>query len=120
MIGWQDLKTVMEEQLHLSRDAMHIYAALIIFLLACWIFRWKPSDWRPWLVVLLAQCFNEALDMASMLEDDGVIWIWSSVKDTVNTMITPTLLLIAARYAGVFGGDPAPRGERESGDEPEV
>lgn len=101
-IEWQDTKTALADHAELSRDALHIYAALIIFLAACWLFKWNAGRWKPWALVLLAQCINEYFDMKNMLADDGVIWIWGSIKDTVNTMILPTFLVIAARYTAIF------------------
>lgn len=113
-IGWQDWKTALADHANLSRDALHVYAALLIFILACRLLRCRPSDWRPWLAVLAAQLVNEAFDMRDMIADDGVIWIWASVKDTVNTMIVPSVLLFAARRWEMFGAEP------KSGDEAEV
>lgn len=113
-IGWQDWKTALADHANLSRDALHIYAAVLIFILACKLLRARPADWRPWLAVLAAQLVNEAFDIRDMIEDDGVIWIWASVKDTINTMIIPTVLMAAARRWELFGAAPA------SGDEAEV
>ncbi|MGB7374462.1 hypothetical protein [Pontixanthobacter sp.] len=105
-IEWQDTKTALATLADLSRDALHIYAALIIFLGACWIFRWRARSVKPWALVLLCQCINEYVDMQNMLADDGVIWIWGTIKDTVNTMILPTLILLAARYTSIFASVP--------------
>ena len=113
LLNWQSNKAALADHAHLGRDALHIYAALLIFLGACWLFRWKASSIKPWLLVLLIQTINEAFDMRASFEDDGVIWIWGNIKDMVNTMIAPTLLVLAARYTAIFRKEP-------SGDKPEM
>ena len=102
-IEWQTWKTALEDHLHLSRDAMHVHASVLIFLIACLVLNARPRDWRPWLVVLTVQLVNEAFDARAMILDDGVIYIWASVKDTVNTMILPTIFLVVARTSDIFG-----------------
>lgn len=113
LLNWQDTKTALVDHAHLERDALHVYAALMIFLGACWLFRWKATSIKPWLLVLLIQTMNELFDMWGSYEDDGVIWIWGNIKDMINTMILPTLLILAARYTAMFD-------RRPSGDKPEV
>ena len=115
IIEWQTWKQVASQQLHLSYDALHVLGGLSLFLVVCLIFRWRPSDWRAWAVVLIAECFNEAMDMVGMIDDDGVIYIWSCVKDLITTMFPPTILAMAARYSSLFGATRSP-----SGDETEV
>ncbi len=113
LLDWQVTKTALIDHAHLGRDALHIYAALAIFLAACWLFRWKATSIKPWLLVLLAQSINEIFDMRVSYEDDGVIWIWGNIKDMINTMVAPTLLILAARYTSIFERTP-------SGDKPEM
>ena len=113
LLDWQDTKTALVDHAHLGRDALHIYAALLIFLGACWLFRWKAGSIKPWLLVLLVQTINEIFDMRIGFEDGGAIRIWGTIKDMVNTMIAPTLLVLAARYTAIFRKEP-------SGDKPEM
>lgn len=125
LLDWQDKKAALVEHANLSRDALHVYFALLIYLGACWLFRWKAGSIKPWLVVLAFQLVNELFDMRVSYEDDGVIWIWANIKDMVNTMIAPTMLLLAARFGGVFGTAPAkmrkaPKADGGSGDQPEM
>lgn len=112
LLDWQDSKSALVEHANLSRDALHIYFALAIFLAACWLFKWRPSSWKPWLLLLAVQSTNELFDMFASLQDDGVIWIWANIKDMVNTMIGPTVLLLAARYLKVFTAEPAPHKDK--------
>lgn len=123
-ITWQNWKLHLEAATEISRDAMHIHASLAIFLLACFVFRLRPSDWRVWLIVLAAQLANEALDMVVMLEDSGEIFWWSCVKDTINSMILPTVLVAVARWTSLLDVPAAqesqdPQAETPSSEPPE-
>ena len=50
---FQQSKLYLVENLHLARDALHIYVALIIFVGACLMFGWKARDWRPFRATLV-------------------------------------------------------------------
>ena len=119
LLDWQDKKSALIEHANLSRDALHVYAALLIFLGGCWLFKWKPCEWKPWLLVLAVQTVNEVFDMRLSYEDDGVVWIWANIKDMINTMALPTIFMIVARYSGIFNAEPAAINE-DLGDKPEV
>jgi len=119
LLEWQTAKEAIRNHANLSQDALHIYAALLIFIAACLIFRWKPREWKPWLLVLAIQCVNEFFDMRNSIADDGVIYIWGNLKDMLNTMIAPTLLMLTARYSQIFGSEVSVEDD-SSGDEPEV
>ena len=83
-----------------ERDALHIYAALIVQLAACFLLKRPLGSWLPWLIVLLAELANEGLDL--LLEKEPFIHEWQivgSIHDLVNTMILPTILLLLARHA---------------------
>ena len=103
-VTWHTWKMQLEALTDISRDAMHVHASVAIFLAACLLLKLRPSDWRAWLIVLAMQCANEALDMLAMIEDDGVIYWWPCIKDTINTMILPTVLVLVARYTELFDG----------------
>lgn len=82
----------------LERDALHIYAALIIQLgSAALLRRTLASPW-PWLSVLAFAMANEWLDMSG----DKLIEQWekeAALHDLWNTMLLPTLLLLVVRFA---------------------
>lgn len=92
-----------------AMDALHIYAAVLIQMLAAWLLRRPLSSLWPWLAVLVAEGANEALDL---LEGDTVSlesWqIDGAVHDLVNTMVLPTLLLLLVRYAPRLFEPPSP------------
>jgi hypothetical protein len=82
----------------LSKDALHIYVGIGVWLLAAALFRRSITTLRPWLVVLIVACGIEAFDAF----DDWVQlghWRWrASLHDVINTMFWPTLLALLARY----------------------
>lgn len=82
----------------LERDALHIYAALVIQLgSAALLRRTLASPW-PWLSVLAFAMANEWLDMSG----DRLIEQWekeAALHDLWNTMLLPSFLLLVARFA---------------------
>jgi len=99
----QDVKMWLVETLHLAKDALHIYVALIVFFGACLLFRWKASQWKPWLCVLAAALVGEVWDLTDTYLTQELFDFEASVKDILNTMLVPTLLMVLARYTMVFG-----------------
>lgn len=94
----QSLKLDIVELTGLSKDAMHVYVGLGVWLLAAALFRRSITSLRPWLAVLVVALAIEAFDAF----DDWVglgRWRWkASLRDVVNTMFWPTLLALLARY----------------------
>ena len=82
----------------LSKDALHIYVGIGVWLLAAALFRRSITTLRPWLVALIVACGIEAFDAF----DDWVQlghWRWrASLHDVINTMFWPTVLALLARY----------------------
>jgi hypothetical protein len=118
-LDWPQFKTALVALSGFSRDALHIYASMFVFVTACLAFRWKPSEWKPWLLVLAVQSVNEASDLW-----EGLIWpekiglvAQSSIADTLATMIFPTLMLCLARYSSVFGARTDLNSPADLGDE---
>jgi hypothetical protein len=99
---FQQAKVWLSNTLHLSKDALHIYVALIVFFGTCLLFRWKASQWRPWLCVLVAALAGEAWDISDSIHYVEPIGYWASAKDLANTMAVPTLLVVLARWTAVF------------------
>jgi hypothetical protein len=82
----------------LERDALHIYVALIIQLASAALLRRSLASPWPWLIVLAVALANEWLDIFR----DDLVEDWEkagSLHDLWNTMLLPTLLLAAARFA---------------------
>ncbi len=90
-----DLKMAIEAYTGLERDALHIHAALLLYVTTTVILR-NGRSVIPWLVVLVVEVANEAYDLRHNWPE-GPDWaISSSVKDLWNTMIWPTALLLVA------------------------
>lgn len=113
MSTFQQMKIFLVHSSDLAKDALHIYVALALFLGSCLLFGWKGRQWKPWLVVLLAALAGEAWDIRDTLANGSTVRIGANWKDIWNTMLAPTVLMLAARYTDVF--KPV-----ESGDEPQA
>jgi hypothetical protein len=97
-LNFVELKLAIEAITGLSQDALHIFAAVIIQLCVAAVLRRGVGNPLPWAVVLLAELVNEWAD----IHIDGVFErpeTWTSLHDVWNTMLLPTLLLIAGRWA---------------------
>lgn len=96
-VSFVELKEAIELSTGLGQDALHIYAALLIQILAAAVLRRGIGHPLPWLCVLAAELVNEWLDLrATPL---GMRDVWASVHDLWNTMLLPSLLLLIARFA---------------------
>jgi hypothetical protein len=100
--GFQQAKLWLGHTLHLEKDALHIYVALLVYLGTCLLFRWRAGQWKPWLCVLVAALAGEAWDLADSLRYDTPPDFGASLKDLWNTILVPTLLMVLARYSAVF------------------
>ena len=86
----------------LEKDALHIHAALALYLLAMFAFRQTRRSRFPWLFVLFVELGNEAYDLWHQ-EAHGEPARWdASLKDLWNTMLWPTVLLFIGRYTDIF------------------
>lgn len=102
MSMFQQMKIFLVQSSDLAKDALHIYVALALFLGSCLLFGWKGRQWKPWLVVLLAALAGEAWDIRDTLANGSSLRIGANWKDIWNTMLAPTVLMLAARYTDVF------------------
>lgn len=92
------IKAAIAEWTGLERDALHIYAAILIQLASAALLRRTLASPWPWLVVLVFALGNEWLDMSG----DRLIEDWekaAAVHDLWNSMLLPTLLLLVVRFA---------------------
>lgn len=112
------MKVALTEWSGLARDAMHIYVALIIFMLAC--LRWRAWQWKPWFLVFLAALIGEAIDIRESLRLDNRAYLAGNWHDLWNTMLLPTVLMLTARYTTILAPRSCDQSDKEScsGDEP--
>jgi hypothetical protein len=101
-MDWNDLKDEAARML-LEKDALHIYAALLIQISAAWLSRRTLGDWLPWFWVLGLELINELMDLGRGGEPRLMPWqVVSAIHDIINTMILPTALMVLVRKAGAL------------------
>jgi hypothetical protein len=100
------LKTELSEFIGLSKDALHVHLGLLVFLLAMVIFRRSAASLVPWACVLALQVGNELIDTFHWYNGVLEFNLAGSLKDMVNTMLWPTLILLLARYTRLLGSSP--------------
>ncbi|HEX6638099.1 MAG TPA: hypothetical protein VF033_10625 [Steroidobacteraceae bacterium] len=82
----------------LSKDALHVYVGIGVWLLAAALFRRSIATLRPWLAVLAVAVGIECFDAFDDWVDLGR-WRWrASLHDVLNTLFWPTVLALLARY----------------------
>lgn len=110
-MDWQHIKDVIALWTDLERDALHIYAALLVQVASAWILRKRLAHFLPWLCVLAFAVANEWLDTYG----DGLVEQWeldAGLHDLWNSMLLPTWLLLLARFAPrLFVAPPPAAGE---------
>jgi hypothetical protein len=103
MPGFNEIKNVIVSATGLSRDTLHIYVGLTTLLLAASILRKPLQSVAPWLAVLIIAI---VLELPDMRDDFAVLGYWQwrgSLRDVVNTLVWPTVLMFFARR-GMFTG----------------
>jgi signal transduction histidine kinase len=112
-LDWNQIKEVIAVWTDLERDALHIYAALLVQVAAALVLRRRLSHWLPWAAVLAFAIGNEWLDTYR----DDLVEQWeldASLHDLWNTMLLPSLLLLLVRFAPrLFAAAPAPEAPAE-------
>lgn len=97
-MDWEHVKATISLWTDLERDALHIYAALLVQIGAALLFRRSLASPLPLLAVLAAELLNEVLDTYR----DHVAEAWeraAALHDIWNTMLFPTVLVLLVRFA---------------------
>lgn len=107
-MDWIGLKDEAARML-LEKDALHIYAALVIQVSTAMLTRRSLGHLLPWFTVLGFELLNELNDIRRGGEPQLMPWqVVSGVHDILNTMILPTVLLVLCRRAPLlFSWPPA-------------
>lgn len=92
------LKTQLSELLGITKDALHIHIGLAIFLAVALVFRRSLASWVPWLALLAFELANELMDVFHLHNGAIGFEIGDSLKDILNTMFWPSVVLIVARW----------------------
>ena len=101
-MSWFDIKELVEAYTGLERDALHIHAALFLYLAAMGVFRRNRRSRFPWLVVFAIEFANEAYDIWHNWGIDHALIFSTAALDLWNTMLWPTVLLLIGRYTSWF------------------
>jgi len=114
-VEWTDFKDAAAHTV-VAKDALHIYAAFTVQVLAAAVLRRPLSSWLPWACVLVAELLNESLDIYYGGELSVQAWqLLGARHDILNTMALPTALLLLCRYAnGLFYKPPAAPAEPDA------
>ncbi|MEJ2900126.1 hypothetical protein [Acinetobacter sp. NS-4] len=95
---FQELKIYVVNFTELSRDALYIYAGLVLFFIVAFFHhRQLKSKWAI-LTVLIVAIAAELLDARDDLINYGLWRIGSSVHDIINTIFWPLLIWLMARF----------------------
>jgi len=95
--SWYDAKILIERAGTVSTDALHVIAGVLVQLLVAMLLRRPLSSWLPWLAVLAAILFNEAVDFWVERWPSLAMQLAESAKDLVLTLLLPTVLMLALR-----------------------
>lgn len=98
MADWIVFKDHIVAWIGVDRDALQVYAGLLLQLAAAALLRRPVSSLWPWLAVAAVEVANEAASIIA----DRYIEDWElvgSLTDLWVTMLVPTLLLLTARFA---------------------
>jgi hypothetical protein len=93
---WIGYKTRLVDYVGLTNDAMHIHGSILILFVSAIILRRRPDSIWCWLIVLIAELFNEFADLKGLAP--GEASMDASVHDLYNTMLWPTVILILGRF----------------------
>lgn len=102
MSNFQLAKLWLADLLGLSKDALHVYIGLALFLLVAAIFRLPLRDWRPLGAVFLAAVAGEIWDLVETVNARQTVHWYRNWHDIWNTMFWPAVLLGLARFTRVL------------------
>ncbi|MGE4315370.1 hypothetical protein [Acinetobacter sp.] len=95
---FQELKIYIVNFTELSRDALHMYAGLMLFFIVAFFHhRQLKSKWAIWTVLIVAIA-AELFDARDNLINHGLWRIGASLHDIINTIFWPLLIWLMARF----------------------
>jgi len=92
---WVSYKFWLIETVGLTNDAMHVHGSLLILCVSAVVLRRRPDSPWCWLIVFVAELFNEYADLRGAAAGEATID--AALHDVYNTMFWPTLFLILGR-----------------------
>ena len=102
-MDWYGFKEGLESWSGLHMDALHVHAGIACQLLAALVLRRSLGSIWPWLTVAVIVLLNEAYDLHYEIWPNRGDQYGESIKDIWNTLLVPTILMIAVRFMpGLF------------------
>jgi hypothetical protein len=90
--GWEHWKHGVEALFWYQADSLHVVCGVLLIIFFALVTGKSLASFIPWTLLVLASCVNEGID----------IWfthhVAESVKDTVLTILPPSVLLVTARW----------------------
>lgn len=99
-LDWIYIKSYLSLWLGVPDEVLHIFAGLAILVGAALVLRRAPWDWRPWLVVVVAESANELYDVFQTSYRSGKGNWPSAWHDFWMTLFWPTVVLLLFRWLG--------------------
>ena len=93
---WVSYKFWLIETVGLTNDAMHVHGSLLILCVSALVLRRRPDSLWCWLVVFIAELFNEYADLRGAAPGEATMD--AALHDIYNSMFWPTLILILGRF----------------------
>jgi hypothetical protein len=100
-VSWlQEMKLLLMGSTGLSKDALHVYVGLAVFLLA--LTRWRIGSLPPLLVVLTVALAGEVWDLIDNIRTDVPMQWAGHIKDIWNTLFWPVVLSAIGRWTPIL------------------
>ena len=100
-MSWlQEMKLLLIASTGLSKDALHVYVGMAVFLLA--LTRWRLGTPPPVLAVLALAIAGELWDLVDNIRTDVPMQWAGHWKDIWNTLFWPVVLTGLGRWTGLF------------------
>ncbi len=102
MSTFQSFKHELVQFAELSKDALHIYVGLTVFLISAALARKGLRSFMALVLVLVVAVIGEILDLRDELRAHERIKWWASLHDLLNTCFWPLVLWVLARYTRIL------------------
>lgn len=100
-MSWlQEMKLLLMGGTGLSKDALHVYVGLAVFVLA--LTRWRIGSLPPMLLVLGVALAGEAWDLVDNIRTEVPMQWAGHWHDIWNTLFWPAVLTGLGRWTGLF------------------
>lgn len=95
--SYQLMKIHILNAVDLSKDAVHIYVGMAVFLIAIVIWQRGRISWLSLIPVIAIATVMEALDLHDDSRSFGYLRWGASAHDLLNTVFWPTVIILLAK-----------------------